>query len=276
MSAHRLTSHVLYSDPFTEFSGTPQLEYDTIEIALSHLLEARWQLFETVNQAQGIPEQDISEQGIPEQGIPEQDPNYGVYKHTTADTHVPAPYQHRQANLRGNVMLSWRSSNSYLEHALAELAEQPLEHQAINLNTLLNNIIDTLDSNTHTNLFGVDIGLATTLPVVTAPLQLLHWIFSELLITSWFNSLPVGLATSYTSPQVSLQEIATIAISCLDADDAWHITVSSDHHHTSLVTASLTQLKGALQQFGGDVYVASEDDALLQTVVLPKHPRVSH
>ena len=276
MSAHRLTSHVLYSDPFTEFSDTPQLEYDTIEIALSHLLEARWQLFETVNQAQGIPEQDISEQGIPEQGIPEQDPNYGVYKHTTADTHVPAPCQHRQANLRGNVMLSWRSSNSYLEHALAELAEQPLEHQAINLNTLLNNIIDTLDSNTHTNLFGVDIGLATTLPVVTAPLQLLHWIFSELLITSWFNSLPVGLATSYTSPQVSLQEIATIAISCLDADDAWHITVSSDHHHTSLVTASLTQLKGALQQFGGDVCVASEDDALLQTVVLPKHPRVSH
>ena len=276
MSAHRLTSHVLYSDLFTEFSGTPQPEYDTIEIALSHLLEARWQLFDTVNQAlnqaQGIPKQGILEQGILEQSAPD----YGVYKHATADTHVSAPCQHKQANVRGNVMLSWRSSNSYLEHALAELAEQPLEHQTINLNTLMNDIIDTLDGNTHTNLLGVDIGLATTLPVVTAPLQLLHWIFSELLITSWFNSLPATFATSHTSPQVSLQEIATIAVSCLDADDAWHITVSSDHHHTSLVTASLTQLKGALQQFGGDVYIASEDDALLQTVVLPKHPRVSH
>ena len=102
---------------------------------------------------------------------------------------------------------------------------------------------------------GVDVGIATTLPMVSAPPLLLHWVFSELLITSWLNSLPASLSASapHNVLQVPLTDIATdiatgiatVVVNCLDADDAWHITISSDHHHAGLATAALTQLQTA-------------------------------
>lgn len=258
MSAHRLTSYVLGSELLTEFAATPHTEHDTVEIALLHLLAARLQLFALVNHTHGARE-------------------LGMQAYTATDTPMPCYQQYKQSINASNVIINWRSSNTHLEHALAKLAERSLEHHAVNLNLLIENIIDALDRDlpaADAGSLGVDVGMATALPTAVAPLQLLHWVFSELLITSWFNSLPLALSTGYSQADSHQADVATVAISCLDADDSWHVTISSDHHHTNLAAASLVQLKMAAHYFGGDVYVASDDDVFIKTVVLPKHPRI--
>jgi len=229
-------------------------------MALLYLLSARFHLFATLRQ-------------VPQQ-IPESDQKKPKPTHYTTEPPTEKPHQCQADTL----MPYWHMSNHHLEHSLDQLTEHVLEHHTIDLNNVIGNIIGTLTRNldtTHhtsneartpiTTKVTTEVGVATALPVVIAPQSLLHWIFSELIVSSWFNSLPIY------NPALH-EPTGTVVVSCLDADDSWHITVSSDDYHPSFVMASPAQLKTALRAFGGDLYTICDDDALVQTVVLPKYP----
>jgi hypothetical protein len=313
------------------------------EIALRHLLEARWQFVQAVNvqtDAAAFSNGYVAD-GYSYVADKVADKQYQKNRQPCRQCAEPSdeqPKYHQSSHQfatrqRSDVMAYWHVSNSYLEHTLLHLAQHVLEPQTIDLNVLIEGIVacivkplpaqrpnptqhNTPQHNTpqyntpqHNHnpvqqgrypvnangsvgngsirngtigmeVLGVDVGIATTLPTVSAPLLLLHWVFSELLITSWLNSLPASVSASepHNVLQIPLTDmattdVATVVVNCLDADDAWHITISSDHHHADLATAALTQLQAALQQIGGDMHMMCDDDALLQTVILPKVPR---
>lgn len=259
----------------TSSSAHASTRQQATEVALLHLLEARWQFFADTQHQPDSPQCDSHEcTRYDGRYVQSNDP---IYLDVGKDVGKDADQDKDRFD---DVIAYWHLSNARLEHTLEQLSQHVLEHHMIDLNHLITSIINFVDGRTHLfetepyldnlrdNLRGVDIGIAIKLPVVIAPPQLLRWVFSELLISHWFNSLP-------TKPQpLAAPPIATVAVSCLDTDDAWHITVSSDHHQASLTTASLEQFKMALQHFGGDIYTAYDDHASLQTVVLPKCPHL--
>lgn len=260
--APSLSAHTSHTSLSTHVAACLAARQHVTEITLLHLLAARWQFFT-----------DMQHNACPH-----------AYEFNDYDGHYIQ--SNKPFTKLNDVMAYWHLSNTRLEHTLEQLSQQGLEYHMIDLNALIERIISVFDDTTH--LFEaepycengscagsctgeVDVGIATTLPIVIAPSQVLCWVFSELLITSWCNSLPTTPQTLAVAPVTT---VATVAVSCLDADDAWHITISSDHHHARFTAASLEQFKRALHRFGGDIYTAYEDHASLQTVVLPKCPRV--
>lgn len=352
MSAHYLADMPRNQRVADATTPPTSIGHTITEIALRHLLEARWQFVQAVNvQTDAAALSNgysngyvldgysyVADKVADKQGQKHRQPCRQCAE-PSAEPSAEQPKYHQSSHQfatrqRGDVMAYWHVSNSYLEHTLLHLAQHVLESQTIDLNDLIEGIVACIVKplpaqrpnptrhntpqhnhnplqrgrypvNANSNVendstkngtigfeaLGVDVGIATTLPTVSAPLLLLHWVFSELLITSWLNSLPASLSasdslsasephnvlpiplTDMATTDVATTDVATVVVNCLDADDAWHITISSDHHHASLATAALTQLQAALQQIGGDMHVMCDDDALLQTVILPKVPR---
>lgn len=321
MSAHYLADMPRNQRVAGATTPPTSIGHTITDIALKHLLEARWQFLQAVNVQTDTA---ASSNGYLADRQHEEHRQYGKpNEEPSGDKHHQSSHQFPQ---RDDMLACWHVSNSHLEHTLPHLAQHVLEPQTIDLNDLIGCIAadivkpfrakrpntiqhnmtqhnttqhnlaqqsrhpvntngcsgtgngsignGSIGSSIGVDVLAVDVGIATTLPTVSAPPLLLHWVFSELLITSWLNSLPANLSTSepHNILQVPLTDVATVVVNCLDTDDAWHITISSDHHRAGLVMAALTQLQVALQQLGGDVDVACDDDALLQTVILPKVP----